>query len=129
MNELKLNNDHELKFSVTLLRDIIASEQRRVKKMIDDYTPEMVKKPVNERFEELEGWFYFIWPDDFMGVKVNENTVKLALRMDHDVEDPTKEMEKLFPDCEVVFDTTETDESWTGVVSEIYMYSIYAPLN
>ena len=128
MAELKLNNDHEFRFSVKLLRQIIATEQKRLEKMISNYTPEMVKKPVSERMDELEEWFEYTLADEgFDSVDVTEGRVVISLKSDYSYCEDflLKRLKKIFPDCTVVcddtdmsFDKEEYEKTWH------YVYSI-----
>ena len=52
----KLYNDREFTFAVKMLRDIIASEQKRLDSMIEGYTTELVKLPYKERIPKLADW-------------------------------------------------------------------------
>jgi hypothetical protein len=137
MNELKLNNDHELRFSVRLLRQIIATEQRRVRTMIEGYTPDLSHPNLPERLDDLQEWFQFVFPDREVEVRTKTNPkylhswarVKIRLSPGEEGEDDReylkKLVQKIFPDFAVVNAgipmPADEKPGW------VYKYTVYVP--
>jgi len=100
------NMDHEFIFSLDLLRNIIALEEKKVERMIENYTSELTRLPLQDRIREMRGWLIKVMGSDKFRVEELDEGFKVYLDTS-DVDGVfakklDREIKKLFPEHTII---------------------------